>query len=405
MPHPQRLFHKLSLLGRSCSGGVAIIFALSLVVLLLVGGVALDYERLVRVQNSLQDALDAALLAAATSGDDSSAKLDKIISNYMQVNWSSKYPDVKLNYNYTQSDDGKLTGHARVAVKTTVMSLAGYERMNIDVTSQVTRGGSVVELALVLDTTGSMNSNNRMVELKKAATDLVKSLIKEGGNDVKIAIVPYSDYVNVGTTYKAESWLNISNSGWNGCVGSRNYPLDMSDAYDGVQIPAMLDTTCTNDLVRLTSQQGPLISTIESMKPKGYTYIPAGLIWGWRVLSDQLPFADGTPKGEKVDGKPVSKVVVLMTDGENTRSPTYPAHDGWDTKLSDSLMSTLCTNMKDDGISIYTVAFEVTGSTAKDVLQSCASNAGNFYDAQDANLLAQSFKNIGTALSQLRLSK
>jgi len=158
-------------------------------------------------------------------------------------------------------------------------------------------------------------------------------------------------------------------------------------------------------VVRLTSQQGPLVSTIESMHPSGYTYIPSGLIWGWRTLSDQLPFADGTPKGVKINNKPVAKVVVLMTDGENTRSPTYPKHDGWNTSLSDTLTQTLCTNLKDDGITIYTVAFEITGKTAKDVLESCATSPGNFFDAQSADQLASSFTSIGKKLSQLRIAR
>jgi Flp pilus assembly protein TadG len=406
----ERISRVLSRFKRNAEGGVAILFALSATALLVAGGVALDYQRLSQTQAALQDSLDAALLAAATSSDYSKQNLDAIIANYLLVNWTSKNPDVKLKYNYTVSNDGVLTGTARAYVKTTLMALVGHTRMTVDVTSQVVRGGNVIELALVLDTTGSMNSNNRMVALKKAATDLVKSLIKEGGEDVRIAVVPYADYVNVGTAYEGESWLNApaskkSKSAWYGCVGSRDYPLDMSDSYGGVKIPAIRDITCTNEVVRLTSQQGPLASTIESMHPSGYTYIPAGLTWGWRVLSDELPFADGTPKGVKINNKPVAKVVVLMTDGENTRSPTYPKHDGWNTRLSDTLTQTLCTNMKDDGITIYTVAFEITGSTAKDVLESCASSPGKFFDAQSADQLASSFTSIGKALSQLRIAQ
>ncbi len=392
-------------------GGVAIIFAMSAVVMILVGGVALDYERFDRVQSSLQEALDSALLAAANSGDTSNSNIDSIIANFLSVNWSSKNPNIKVKYNYQVSADGVITGKAHAVMKTTLLALAGRSRMNVDVTSQVVRANTALELALVLDTTGSMNSNNRMVELKKAATDLVKDLVKVGGNNVRIAIVPYANYVNIGTVYKDQTWLDTSvtatssSSKWYGCVGSRDYPRDMSDADVGTPIPAIMDTTCTNEVVRLTSQQGPLVSTIESMHPKGTTFIPGGLIWGWRAISDQLPFADGTPKGGKYNGEPVNKVVVLMTDGENTISPTYPKHGGKDTALSDTLTNTLCTNMKDEGITIYTVAFEITGKTAKGVLQNCASSTSKFFDAQSASELAASFNRIGKELSQLRLSR
>ena len=344
MPEPKKFSKLLARFRRNVEGGVAIIFGISAVSLLLIGGVALDFERLNRTAASLQDSLDAALLAAATSDDISTDHINTIIANYLDVNWQSKHPDVKLTYNFTVGADGTITGTARGDLKTTMMALAGKSTMGFSVTSQVMRGGTALELALVLDTTGSMKQNNKMVELKKAATDLVKSLIKRGGDDVRIAIVPYANYVNVGTTHKGASWLGTSaissgKSSWNGCVGSRNYPLDMTDAYGSTQIPAIADVTCSNDVVRLSSKQGPLVSTIESMKPSGKTYIPAGLTWGWRMISDQLPFADGTSAGEKYNDKPVRKVVVLMTDGDNTLSPTYPAHedDGHDTSLADSL--------------------------------------------------------------------
>ncbi len=409
MTKPRKLSNLLARFRRNVEGGVAIIFGLSAVCLLLIGGVALDFERLNQTRTSLQDSLDAALLAAATSSDTSTNNLNTIIDSYLEVNWLAKHPDVKLDYNFTVGADGSITGTASGTLKTTLMALAGKPTMNFDVTSQVMHGSDALELALVLDTTGSMKQNNKMVDLKKAATDLIKSLIKQGGDNVRIAVVPYANYVNVGTTYKGASWLDASaitgTSKWNGCVGSRNYPLDMTDAYGSTQIPAIADVTCTNDVVRLTSQQGPLVSTIESMQPSGMTYIPAGLTWGWRMISDQLPFADGTPAGEKYNGRPVRKVVVLMTDGENTLSPTYPTHDGRDTSLSDSLTDTVCTNMKNAGITVYTVAFEVTAAVPKSVLENCASDSSKYFDAQDSNQMAASFTSIGKDLAQLRLAR
>ncbi len=423
MNKPRKFSKLLTRFKRNVEGGVAIIFAMSAVSLLLIGGVAIDFERLSQTESSLQDALDSALLAAATASDASTDNLNTIIANYLNVNWSNKHPDVKLTYNFTVGADGAITGTAHGALKTTLMALAGKSTMNFDVTSQVVRGGNALELALVLDTTGSMKDNNKMVDMKKAATDLIKSLIKQGGDDVRIAIVPYANYVNVGTTYANAAWLDNpdnaksgkgkkgkeskkgSKTTWNGCVGSRNYPLDMTDQYGSTEIPGIADVTCTNEVVRLTNQQGPLVSTIESMQPSGMTYIPAGLTWGWRMISDQLPFADGTPVGEKYNGKPVRKIVVLMTDGENTLSPTYPTHDGNDTSLSDNLTDTVCANMKKAGITVYTVAFEVTGKVPKNVLENCATDSSKYYDAQDSSQMAASFTNIGKDLAQLRIAR
>jgi Flp pilus assembly protein TadG len=394
---------------RGTRGSVTTISAFSFIVMLLAAGAAFDYQRWVQTQSRLQNALDAALLAAASSGEDNTKKLEPIVAAYLEANWATVYPDVKITYEIKITDNGRLAARARATVPTTIMALAGIKKMTADVKAQVARGGTVLELALVLDTTGSMASNNRMVELKKAANDLLQTLVKDGGEDVRIAVVPYSAYVNVGTTYRGQSWLKLGKEDkknkWYGCVGSRDYPLDMTDDYGSTPIPGMMNFTCTNELVRLTDQLGPLVSAVESMHPNGYTYIPAGLIWGWRAISDELPFADGTPKGVKVRKKPVRKAIVLMTDGENTISPTYPAHDGKNTSLADKLTSTLCTNAKKDGIDIYTVAFEITGKTAKDVLLDCATKPSMFYDAGNADLLAEAFKSIGKDLTQLRIAE
>jgi len=98
------------------------------------------------------------------------------------------------------------------------------------------------------------------------------------------------------------------------------------------------------------------------------------IIWGWRTLSNIAPFQEARGYGELVQGQPVRKFLVLMSDGKNTLSPAYPAHTGSDTAVADQLNLESCTHIKTKGIEIYTVAFEIPGQTAKDLLQSCASS-------------------------------
>jgi len=53
---------------------------------------------------------------------------------------------------------------------------------------------------------------------------------------------------------------------------------------------------CPADPIQpLTNTQGQVISSIENLQPKGNTVIPAGLLWGWRVLSPGEPFTEGSP--------------------------------------------------------------------------------------------------------------
>lgn len=56
-----------------------------------------------------------------------------------------------------------------------------------------------------------------------------------------------------------------------------------------------------------------MTSAINALVADGNTVIPAGLLWGWRVLSQTVPFTQGAP----YDDEKWIKALVLLTDGEN----------------------------------------------------------------------------------------
>ena len=64
---------------------------------------------------------------------------------------------------------------------------------------------------------------------------------------------------------------------------------------------------------RLTNVASTINSAIDALVAKGSTVIPAGLLWGWRVISPTPPFTDGA---DYANDK-VTKAIVLLTDGEN----------------------------------------------------------------------------------------
>src|SRR5690606_17327554 len=71
-----------------------------------------------------------------------------------------------------------------------------------------------VEVALVLDNTFSMSKTDakgvtKLASLKTAANALVSELMQESKADVRIGLVPYADYINIGTKYRKESWLSV----------------------------------------------------------------------------------------------------------------------------------------------------------------------------------------------------
>jgi hypothetical protein len=192
---------------------------------------------------------------------------------------------------------------------------------------------------------------------------------------------------------------------WYGCAGSRNYPLNTLDQDYATPVPGIMNVSCPTEVTPLTNQKDAVTNAIAAMTVTGNTYIPAGLMWGWATLSRDAPYDQAQ---DTVNGQPVRKFLVLMTDGFNTLSPTIPydgAHFGSDTALSNTYTQELCTNIKAKKITVYTVAFAVTDTSIKSILQGCASSANNYFDASNASELHDAFQKIAEDFSPLRLTQ
>lgn len=97
-----------------------------------------------------------------------------------------------------------------------------------------------------------------------------------------------------------------------------------------------------------------------------------------------------------------------MTDG------VYNVHRGSrgsDPVLVSDNAKQICTNMKAQGIEIYTVGFDLDAlpaadnARAIDTLQSCGTDLSHFYEALDTAQLKQSFRDIAMQLSQLYIAR
>jgi hypothetical protein len=155
-----------------------------------------------------------------------------------------------------------------------------------------------------------------------------------------------------------------------------------------------------------------MIVNVGGYKPN--TYIPAGLVWGLNVLSPTAPFTEA--KAYDAGNKNPRKVIVLMTDGENTlrfRSSDgkHVGYNGNGSKRDKQAQQTLedslaiCSNIKAQNIEIFSVAFAVDSAEAKTLLQDCATDAQHYFDANDAVALDSSFQQIADALTNVRLAR
>jgi hypothetical protein len=95
--------------------------------------------------------------------------------------------------------------------------------------------------------------------------------------------------------------------------------------------------------------------------------------------------------------KDVSKIIVLMTDGDNTENR-------WTQTASsiDARTRLACQSVKDAGVTLYTVRL-VEGNAA--LLRDCASRTDTFYDVENVADLVPAFQAIGEELTELRLSR
>ena len=195
---------------------------------------------------------------------------------------------------------------------------------------------------------------------------------------------------------------------WFGLVGSRTGGKHKEAKFGGTKIPGFLENVAASRIapatvLPLTKNIGTAKSKINSLVANGETYIPSGLMWGWRTLDTDKPFTQAAGN----QGPRAINAMVVMTDGTNTRSLTAPRHDGYDGNAADDLSAELCESIKKDAIIIYTVAYRFpAGGNAgtRKMLEKCASNAEMFFKANNPKQLEQAFDEIAQSLYSTRIS-
>ena len=267
-------------------GAFIVIFGILAIVLVATSGAVVDYASVEQARARAQDALDSAALGlqptifedgvtADTIKPKAQAVLEERLAN---SSLTATVSGVSIN-----EADGMLRLEASVVVPTSFVALVGVPSITAGVVSEATRKRLKVEVAMVLDNSGSMSSSSRMTNLKTAAKcatgvllngDCNSTATTSGVDTVKIGIVPFTEFVNVGTSYKTATWMDqtgassiandnfddderddtaftgavnrfalydqLSNVSWQGCVEARPYPYDTNDTTPDPAIPDTL---------------------------------------------------------------------------------------------------------------------------------------------------------------------
>lgn len=536
-------------------GNIAMISAFVIPVLLLITFGGIDIHRASTVKANLQDALDAATLAAARSQYTDDIDITRVGLASLQANLAP-YNDITLltdQTTFTLDSTGAVVGDARVDVSALVaniiLPMVGQgtgDQIPVGAHSEVLRSNNRVEVALVLDNTGSM-SGAKLTNTKAAAIDLINRLEAADSRSIepdaiKISLVPFSQtvrisqggsntvpsYMSNATTHTGGGAWHATNNPtslfsaargrftlfgdlgttWGGCVEARLAPYDIRDTAPLAGTQARLfvpyfapdqpdegdypnDWTWRNyadegndylndyqsgnnntfadaatresawgtrlrdrrkyatsykrsgtlntnwgpnrgcdlqPLIRLTDDYDKLRTAVDNMIASGNTNVPLGAMWGWHTLSPNAPFGDGRAYGTER----LTKIIIIMTDGENVMSeannPNRGSYNGLGyiyqnrlgiTSGSNSQRRTamdnrfdhptageedMCGNMKDEGIEVYTVAVQVDGS-AQTLLRRCATDDEHYFPVDSASGIGTAFDRIAGAIENLRISR
>jgi len=197
-------------------GNVAILFALFLIPVVAFMGAAIDYSRAARARQAMQSALDSTALMISKELSKNNLTTAEI-QNQAQLYFKALYTNaeaqgVTITANFTAPTGNSpptFTLSASGHITSDFMQLAGYPTLPFNSTTSTKWGSAKLRVALVLDNTGSMASNNKMSTLQTVAAgnkngantstpliDQLSALSKEDG-DVLISIVPFVTVVNV----------------------------------------------------------------------------------------------------------------------------------------------------------------------------------------------------------------
>ena len=499
-------------------GSVAVQFALLALPLCILAFGLMDVNRATVAKQQLQDALDAAtLLAARTTTATTDTALKAVGEPALQSNLTNLAGATLSSDSFTLSGS-YINSSATITMTPIVANLWMNGNMTITASSQVVRTMDDLEVALVLDNTGSMEGT-KLTNTKTAAKSLIDTLVASAANStltdpLKISLVPFSMTVRVQGTTSLTNYNTTTHAGtgiptwldpqgqahfddgtdifngkqdrftlmkqmgksWAGCVESRKQPYDIQETAPTSGTPATMfvpyfwpDEADTDDgfdsyndylndgnssnnwwvrqknaakynttlssrvdgpnldcdmqtVIRLTTTASTVKTAIDNMVATGETNVPMGLVWGWHTLSPNAPFADGAAYSTAN----LRKIIVLMTDGDNTySSPRWSDNDSyyeglgyiWQgllgitsgsnstrTSKMNERFTALCTNIKAKNITLYTVGVSVSNSS-KTLLKSCASSTDKYYDVTQASDLTAAFNSIAGSIASLRISQ
>jgi hypothetical protein len=363
----QTLARRASRRFRSEDGNIATFSMILFTLMVMCGGLAVDLMRYEQIRTLLQQTLDRCTLAGAAlqQGLDPEA----VCRDYVAKAGLTQYlTEVRVTegLNFRQVE-----AYAMAEKPTFFASMVGIDEFNIPGDSSAEQRITDIEIAMVLDVSGSM-AGTKLTNMKAAAKEFVDTVLASDIEDrTSVALVPYNGQVNIGPLLAAKfnispqhnivanvNCVDLPASVYSSNTLSRTLALPQTghvDTFTGTSTShAWLSATATGNpsgatpietnmwcpprsqnIIRLPSNNiATLQGQIDGLSAIGATSINAGMKWGMTMLdpanrsmfeefisANQIPGAfAGRPFEYVNDNQEIvnkMKVIVLMTDGSN----------------------------------------------------------------------------------------
>ena len=452
---------RLADFARDKAGDVAILFGLMTMAMFMLIGAAVDIGRWLNARDQTIAAIDAAVLAAGralqTNGGNQADAI-AMAKVYYQEAVKSRLVVKNDNVTFSVVDNGTaVQASGNAAINTPFMRLAGINELPLLKNTGAEHSKSVLavggnaelnlEIAMMLDVSGSMGSGGKLQDMKDAASDLVDIVVWNDQSKFKsrVSVVPFSADVRPpvaasqgGLLGMLNSLLSLvtppTNSSWPGsrrynnrtytktaCVGERMSTEKYSDvlpAADKYMTPTYTSggscsISTSGSVLPLTSDKTVLKAKIDSLVAQGGTAGHVGTAWAYYMLSPKWSsLVPSAAQAVAYNTPKTNKIAILMSDGEYnyTYGSNGIATDTTGSNGNGSSSATqavaICQQMKSQNIEVYTVGFDLGGNqTAINTLKNCATDAAKAYNADNGEQLRAAFRDIALKVSQLYLTK
>ncbi len=414
---------------RSIRGNVAVAMAVALPAVVGAAGFAVDIGKVYVAQNALQTAVDAAALAGSMElpydpdlelGVVEAAANDMLHENYAEAEMTSIVPGSEVR---------SVCLSAEAEVEMSLMGVLGVEDQTVE--ASACAGFNNLEIALVLDTTGSMKGSP-IENVKMAAEELVELIMPDNSTPSSmVGMVPFRGMVRL------EADVDGEPAGCRNMDGTLN-DGSLRDEYKDKQyrnpkndrLRVSSDTCGSISVTKaLDSDKDALLSAISALGVSGNwsgTIIGEGVKWGRELLTPEAPFT------EAHDDEDYRKIMIVLTDGDTEDGrcggryavsytpnnywtnaffgvglggtyadvddiPTCADGDGLNQQILDEAQAA-----KDEGIEIFSIRYGTSDDTDIAVMKEIASSKedtdDHYFSAPSSDDIGDVFKKIGRQL-------